>query len=142
MISLTVDTIFVLDLKDDFLMNRSKKLLDFIGDDIQKAYYLGLYMKKWFDLLERDSQYLHSKTLRHTGEEVEEYIPQLEYWISKYPKDEDKIDPTEMAEYILNNIILFNKSDIIKLALFLGLKTSTIEGTISNEELKDIFSIH
>ena len=140
MISLTVDTIFVLDLKDDFLMNRSEKLLDFIGNDVQRAYYLGLYMKKWFDLLERDSQYLHSKTLRHAGEEVEEYLPQLEYWINKYPKDaKEEVDPTEIAEYILNNIILFNEKDIIKLALFLGLKTSAIE-TTSNEE--NIFGLH
>ena len=73
-ISFTVNPLFVLDLRDDFLMNNSKKLYEFIGKDPVKAFHLGVHVSKWFDLLDKKQQYLHSKLLRHNQEEIESYI--------------------------------------------------------------------
>ena len=100
-ISFTVNPLFVLDLRDDFLMNNSKKLYEFIGKDPVKAFHLGVHVSKWFDLLDKKQQYLHSKLLRHNQEEIESYMDQLKYWTEAFPNSskDDQINMIELSEY-------------------------------------------
>lgn len=106
-------------------MNTSKKLYDFIDKDPVKAFYLGMYIKKWFDLLDKEQQYLHSKLLRHNREEIEPYSEQIKFWTSKASyNDGEEINMIEMSEYIFNNLIWnpdTEEIDKVKVALFLGM---------------------
>ena len=144
MISFKVNTLFILDLRDDFLMNTSKKLYDFIGLDFVKAFHLGIHVTKWFDSLDRNQQYLHSKSLRHNQEDIQQYVDQMKYWSKIFPHslDDEQIDTIELSEYIFNNIIWISsdvEKDQIKVALFLGMVIGK-NTNIDDEQL--LYSIH
>lgn len=144
MISFTVNPLFVLDLRDDFLMNNSKKLYDFIGKDPVKAFHLGIHVAKWFELLDRKQQYLHSKPLRHNQEDVEPYMDQLKHWTEAFPhaSNDDQINMIELSEYIFNNTIWdleTEEADQVRVALFLGM----IVGKNSNlDDEQFLYNIH
>ena len=141
-ISFTVNPLFVLDLRDDFLMNNSKKLYEFIGKDPVKAFHLGVHVSKWFDLLDKKQQYLHSKLLRHNQEEIESYMDQLKYWTEAFPNSskDDQINMIELSEYVFNNMIWSGEEmDKIKVALFLGM----IVGKNSNlDDEQVLYNVH
>ena len=141
-ISFTVNPLFVLDLRDDFLMNNSKKLYEFIGKDPVKAFHLGVHVAKWFDLLDKKQQYLHSKLLRHNQEEIEPYIDQLKHWAEAFPHSskDDQINMIELSEYVFNNMIWNDEeTDQIKVALFLGM----IVGKNSNlDDEQFLYNVH
>ena len=141
-ISFTVNPLFVLDLRDDFLMNNSKKLYEFIGRDPVKAFHLGVHVSKWFDLLDKKQQYLHSKLLRHNQEEIESYMDQLKYWTEAFPNSskDDQINMIELSEYVFNNMIWSGEEmDKIKVALFLGM----IVGKNSNlDDEQVLYNVH
>lgn len=141
-ISFTVNPLFVLDLRDDFLMNNSKKLYEFIGRDPVKAFHLGIHVSKWFDLLDRKQQYLHSKLLRHNQEEIESYMDQLKHWTEAFPSSskDDQINMIELSEYVFNNMIWSGEEmDKIKVALFLGM----IVGKNSNlDDEQVLYNVH
>lgn len=142
MISFTVNPLFVLDLRDDFLMNNSKKLYEFIGRDPVKAFHLGIHVSKWFDLLDKKQQYLHSKLLRHNQEEIESYMDQLKHWTEAFPSSskDDQINMIELSEYVFNNMIWSGEEmDKIKVALFLGM----IVGKNSNlDDEQVLYNVH
>ena len=141
-ISFTVNPLFVLDLRDDFLMNNSKKLYEFIGKDPVKAFHLGIHVSKWFDLLDKKQQYLHSKLLRHNQEEIESYMDQLKHWTEAFPSSskDDQINMIELSEYVFNNMIWSGEEmDKIKVALFLGM----IVGKNSNlDDEQVLYNVH
>lgn len=141
-ISFTVNPLFVLDLRDDFLMNNSKKLYEFIGRDPVKAFHLGIHVSKWFDLLDKKQQYLHSKLLRHNQEEIESYMDQLKHWTEAFPNSskDDQINMIELSEYVFNNMIWSGEEmDKIKVALFLGM----IVGKNSNlDDEQVLYNVH
>ena len=141
-ISFTVNPLFVLDLRDDFLMNNSKKLYEFIGRDPVKAFHLGVHVSKWFDLLDKKQQYLHSKLLRHNQEEIESYMDQLKHWTEAFPSSskDDQINMIELSEYVFNNMIWSGEEmDKIKVALFLGM----IVGKNSNlDDEQVLYNVH
>lgn len=112
----------LLDLKEDFCMNKEKDLYEFIDDDPLKAFYLGMYIKQWFELIDKEQQYLYSKQVRHSKEQIENYLPQLKFWSSKFMEGkEDEGNAADMFVYILNNMFWENeKKDPAKLAFYLG----------------------
>lgn len=121
MISLEVNQLYVPDLHDDFIMNENLKLFQFIDKDPIKAFYLGMYVTKWWDKLDKDQMYLHSKELRHNGPDyIAKYQDQIEYWSKKYDGEED-IDMIKLAEFLLNNIFYQEEDDQVRLALHLGM---------------------
>lgn len=122
MISFAVDTRFVQDLEDDFMVNEDLTLYEFIGKDPVKAFYLGLYMPKWFKGIDRKQRYLYSKQARHNKDDLEKYSDQMEFWSKKFPKT-GEIEMIELAEYIINNMFWEEKTeemDRIKMAFFFG----------------------
>lgn len=125
MTSFKIDQLLILDLRDDFIMNEKQKLYDFLGKDPVKAFYLGIYVNKWFNLLEKKQQYLHSKLLRHNQEEVQKYSDQIKYWTTEFSNSpSEEVELCELSEYIFNHIIWDQKNekeDQIKVALFLGM---------------------
>ena len=144
MISFGVNQLYVLDLKDDFLMNHHERLYDFIGQDPIKAYQLGIRVEKWFDLLDKEQQYLHAKDLRHVKADLEEYLDQINYWTKKFPGfEEEEVDILGLSEYVYNNMILnpeTEEADRIKLALFLGMITGR---SVKDEGDEDsLFNVH
>lgn len=142
MISFTVNPLFVLDLRDDFLMNNSKKLYDFIDKDPIKAFHLGIHVAKWFELLDRKQQYLHSKSLRHNQEDVEPYMDQLKHWSEEFPHSskDDQIDMIELSEYVFNNMIWNDReTDSVKVALFLGMIVGK-NSNLDNEQF--LYNVH
>lgn len=142
--SFTVNPLFVLDLRDDFIMNNKLKLYEFLGDDPVKAFHLGVHVVKWFELLDKKQQYLHAKSLRHNQEEVESYIEQMKYWTQSFPhaSDQDEINTIELSEYIFDNLIWNEENeekDRIKVALFLGMIVGR-NADLSDEEL--LYNVH
>ncbi len=140
----TVNPLFVLDLRDDFLMNTSKRLYEFIGKDPVKAFHLGVHVSKWFEFLDKKQQYLHSKPLRHVQEGVESYMDQMKHWTEAFPhaSKDDQINMIELSEYVFNNIIWSpeeEESDQIKVALFLGMIVGQ-NSNLDDEQL--IFGVH
>lgn len=139
MISFDVDTTFVLDLKDDFIMNETKNLYDFIEKNPIKAFYLGMYVNKWFEILDRKQQYLYSKQLRHNKDNINYYLEQIKYWSTKFTSPE--VDMIHMSEFIYNNIIWNPDTediDKLKVALFLGMAVSQSSNI---EELEGSFKV-
>lgn len=129
MISFNVNVIYILDLRDDFMINTTEKLYEFIGKNPIKAFCLGMFIKKWFKEIDQHQQYLYSKDLRHNNDDIKIYQDQVVYWTNKFysSHDKDAIDYyslIEFSEYIFNNIFWNEKTeekDKIRLALFLGL---------------------
>lgn len=122
-VDLKVDDIFILDLRDDVMMNYDYNLYDFINDDPIVAFYLGFNISKWFELLHGEQQYLYSKELRHIFKDISEYIPQIKYWVNKYSKEKE-IDVIDLSEFIINNVIYLSSNDIIPVCLYVGLLMS------------------
>lgn len=121
MISLEVDNLYIPDLHDDFIMNDKLKLFEFINKDPVKAFYLGMYVVKWWSKLDKDQMYLYSKELRHNGPDyISDYQEQITFWSKKY-EGEENIDMINLAEYLLNNIFYKEEFDQIRLALHLGM---------------------
>lgn len=144
MVSFTVDNLFVLDLRDDFIMNDKLKLYQFVDKDPVKAFHLGIHISKWFDLLDKKQQYLHSKSIRHNQEDIESYREQMRYWAQKFPcaSEDEQINVIELSEYIFNNLIWNDSTeeeDRIKIALFLGMVANK-NAEVSEEDL--VFNIH
>lgn len=128
---LTVNEVFILDLQDDFKMNYTKDLYEFINGDIIKAYYLGLKFSEWYKDLESEQQYLYSKQARHNKDFISKYSSQIDFWINRFAKDnnmsdEDGLPVLDVCEYVLNNMIYDNDSDDVKLAFHLGYGTNCI----------------
>ena len=120
MISLKVNSKFLLDLRDDVFGNYDLKLYQFINNDPVIAFYFGIFIKKWFNELDQERQLLYSKALRHCDDDLDKYKPQIEFWSKKYSNNEeiDLVDLVDFSEYLLNNMFLDKESDIINLALF------------------------
>lgn len=144
MISFGINSLLILDLRDDFIMNDKLKLYEFLGEDPVKAFHLGVHVVKWFELLDKGQQYLHAKSLRHNQEEVEPYIEQIKYWTSSFPhaSDKDEINTIELSEYIFDNLIWDKENeekDKVKVALFLGMIVGQ-NANSSDEEL--LYNVH
>lgn len=135
----SVDSLFLSDLKDDFVINDKHNLYEFLNKDPVKAFHLGVYINKWFYILDMKQKYLHSKFLRHNYEDIECYIDQIKHWTQAFPcsSEKDQINVIELAEYIFKNII-WNKEtediDKVKVALFLGMIAGK-DSTLNEEEL-------
>lgn len=113
------------DLHDDFRYNSDSYFWEFINEEVDTAYYLGMYFDTWFyELKDFDKQYLYSIGARHANDEVEEHQKQLTFWSEKYVEShpEDTIDIIDMHEYVLNNIILQPEDEelIVNIAFTLG----------------------
>ena len=121
-IKLDVDALYILDLQDDFKMNTSKDLYQFIGGDPVKAFHLGMNVKEWFETIEPKQQYLYSKQLRHNKDLLGKYLGQMKFWTNKFTNDEEA-DLLDLSEYILNNMFWEEETeelDRVKMAIFLG----------------------
>lgn len=123
-VSLAVDEYLVPDLEDDFMMNETLDLYEFIGKDLVKAFYLGLYMSDWFKGLSKSQRYLYSKQARHNKEGVQKYSEQIEYWTNKFPGEEnEEIRMVKLAEFVLSNMFWDEDQediDRVKVAFFFG----------------------
>lgn len=122
MIKLAVDPVYILDLKDDIVMNFTDDLYQFIGGDPVRAFHVGMNIKKWFEELEPKQQYLYSKQLRHNKDFLDRYMDQMKFWTDKFP-DEEETDLLCLSEYILNNMFWDEETeelDRVKMALFFG----------------------
>lgn len=121
-IDLSVDTIYTLDLKDDFLMNEDKDLYQLIDKDPVRAFHLGINICDWLNLLESKQKFLYSKQIRHNRDELEKYMDQMKFWTKKFSND-DEVELVELSEYILNNMFWdkeTEESDKVKMAFFFG----------------------
>lgn len=139
MVSLDIPSKYLIDLKYDFLSNKSKTLYELIDGDPARAFYIGIYSKKWFDLLEEKKKYLYSKDFCHLPEQMQKYRTQLEYWVKKYnsSQESDEVDTVKLSEYVLNIIVFDSETeeqDLIKLALFLGMGVGQSIPNLPNEE--------
>lgn len=119
-IKLDVSADYVLDLHDDFMMNTSLDLYQFIDYDPVRAFHLGVNIGKWFENISQEKQYLYSKQLRHNKDSLEKYVNQYKFWVNKLPEEE--IDYIELCEYLLNNMFWKDELDQIKVAFSLGQK--------------------
>lgn len=120
-IKLNVNTTYIVDLKEDFAMNDSKDLYQFIDGDPVKAFHLGANVKEWFETLDQKKQYLYSKQLRHNKDDLEKYKEQIKFWAERFSEEES--DLLELSEFILNNMFWDEKNeelDRVKLSLFFG----------------------
>lgn len=121
-----VDILFILDLRDDFVMNETQTLYEFLGKDYVKAFHLGMRIAHWFSLLDKKQQYLYTKPMRHNKEEIEEYKDQIKFWIFKFPKESENVNVLELSEFVFENLIWNPDTediDKVKVALFLGTLT-------------------
>jgi len=123
-------------------MNSSKELYEFLGKDPVKALYLGIYVTKWFELLDKKQMYLYSKSLRHNQEEIESYLDQMKHWASEFPNFSKEVDAVKLSEFVFNNIVWNQDTeelDKVKVALFLGMGIGK-NADLSDEKL--LFSVH
>ena len=140
LIDFKVDTRFIQDLEDDFIMNEDLNLYEFIGKDPIKAFYLGVNIPKWVEFLDKKQKYLYSKLVRHNKDDIEKYQSQIEYWSDKFPKQE-QVSMVELSEYILNNVFWDPKTeemDRIKMAFFFGYTIGLQQLKDSDEQTDDI----
>ena len=129
MISFAVDPRFIQDLEDDFMVNETLTLYEFIGKDPVRAFYLGYNLEDWFKDINRKQRYLYSKQARHNKDDLEKYESQINYWMENFPK-EGEVPMAELAEYVMNNMIWEEETedlDRVKLAFFFGDALSTAE---------------
>lgn len=123
-VSLAVDEFFVADLEDDFMMNETLNLYEFIGKDPARAFYLGLYITDWFKGITKSQRYLYSKQARHNKEVAIKYSKQLDFWYNKFPGENDaELKMVKLAEFVLSNMFWDEGQediDRIKLAFFFG----------------------
>lgn len=136
MISFDINTVYLQDLKDDFLTNEDQDLYEFIDYDPVKAFCLGLKVEEWFEKLESKQKYLYSKQIRHVKDNLTKYSDQIKYWSKQYPdKDNDEIDLVNLSEYIFNNMFWDQETeelDMVNLAFFFG-------STVHSQQKKDEF---
>lgn len=121
-IKLTVDSTYVLDLKDDITMNFTKDLYQFIDGDPVKAFYVGMNIREWFDILNPRQRYLYSKQLRHNKDSLYKYKEQIEFWADEF-SGKGETDLVYLSECILNNMFWDEESeelDRVKIAIFFG----------------------
>lgn len=137
MIKFKVDKYFVPDLRDDFVMNDDYTLYEFIDGECDTAFWLGMYIDEWWDELTKDQKYLYSKQNRHNDEYAEPYKKQIDYWVQKFaslPDSGEEIDLIDLAEYVINNIILLDEDDLIPLCYFLGQTTGVAQERLEQSE--------
>lgn len=127
------DQLFCEDLKDDFeeigRNGRNFELGDFIKNDLSRAFAFGycysdwVKEKMWFPVSVR-------KLLRHLGDDLKDYIPQLTWYNTKYKVVGQKFKIKDYAEFILTNIFCDDLDDLLKIAIFLG---ANLKVNISDE---------
>lgn len=122
--------IFCEDLKDDFeeagRHERNFELDEFIQKDLSRAFAFGychldwIREKMWFPVSIR-------KALRHLGDNLEDFAPQLKWLNEKYGAIGKRVRISDYANYILDNIFCDNQDDLLKIAILLGtnLRTNT-----------------
>lgn len=137
MIKFKVDKYFVPDLRDDFVMNEDYNLYEFIDGECDTAFWLGMNIYDWWDELSKDQKYLYSKQNRHNEEFIEPYRKQIDYWVQKFaslPDSEEEVNLIDVAEYVINNVILLDEDDLIPLCYFLGQTTSEAQERMDQAE--------
>lgn len=117
MINLVLSDIYLADLREDILLNKYK-IYDFLGNDIEKAFWFGFVILDVWDSLQGDQPFLYSKPLRHLSEEVESYQTQITFWCNKYTQESD--NPFDFYAFILNNLFYDDVLDIIKISIRFG----------------------
>ena len=134
MIKLKISEIYLEDLKEDIILNIFP-MYDFLGKDIEKAFWFGYVFLEVIDKLQGIQPYLYSKPLRHITEEILPYQNQLNFWNDKYWKVTDKKDTEifDLYSYILNNMFYNNDLDCIKIAVRFG---ELIHKKLNNEKEK------
>lgn len=114
------DDIFIADLKDDFELegknNEEFSLFNFINGDLNKAFWFGFYYDEWKESIW--IPFMVRKQVRHLYESIVQYNPQLEWLNSKRPNNLMMLD---YVNYILDNIIYESYSDLVKIAIVLGI---------------------
>ena len=115
--------IFCEDLKDDFeeagRHERNFELDEFIQKDLSRAFAFGychldwIKEKMWFPVPIR-------KALRHLGDNLEDFAPQLKWLNEKYDAIGKRVRIVDYANYILDNIFCDNQDDLLKIAILLG----------------------
>lgn len=112
------------DLYEDFYLNETFDLYEFIDGDVNTAFYLGANISDWLQDLPKEKQYLYTKQARHNFEYISDYNEQYEYWYKKaidtLSNKDHEVDLIEVSNYILNNLILEDESLIINFAFLLG----------------------
>ncbi len=148
MISFAVDPRFIQDLEDDFMVNETLTLYEFVGKDPLRAFYLGYNIATWFKDITRNQRYLYSKQARHNKDDLQKYESQMEFWAKQFPKH-GEISMAELAEFIINNMI-WNPAtedlDRVKMAFFFGdtiamaevKEKEATEGSPPDSERKDL----
>ena len=137
MISFAIDSRYVQDLEDDFIMNEDRDLYKFINNDPVRAFYLGYNITKWFDYIDKKQKYLYSKQVRHNKDDLEKYQKQIEFWANKYKSPGPDIDMSLLAEFIINNMFWEEETedlDKVKLAFFFGDTIATKERQQNQEK--------
>ena len=125
--------VFCLDLKDDFEeLGRYKRNFDLdelIQKDLSRAFAFGychldwIKEKMWFPVSIR-------KALRHLGDNLEDFIPQIKWLNEKYGAVGKRVIVSDYANYILDNIFCDNQDDLLKIAILLG---TTLKNNTQNE---------
>ena len=114
------DIVFIADLKDDFELagkgEQEFSIYDFINHDLSKAFNIGFNIKDWKLWIPITVR----KELRHVGDSLVQYEPELAYWNKKCKKD---LSPAEYADFILTNTFCENEKDLINIAIALGINT-------------------
>lgn len=127
MINLKVDKYYELDLYEDVIMNKDKKLYQFLDNDPVKSYYFGKNIKSWKNSLNDRQVYLYSKDLRRVDINIEKYIKQIKFWGSKLDPEE-VVDIIEFHQYLLNNMFYSKDEDVLLVAIYLGETYNEIKG--------------
>ena len=139
MINLKFNEIYLLDLREDILLN-VVPMYDFLSYDIEKAFWFGYLIHDVFKELKELQPFLYSKPLRHISEEIQSYEKQIEFWDTKHGEfnlDEDPLQEVlSLYEYILNNLFYDNKDDIIKIAVKFGQNLKNLIKEKENEKEK------
>lgn len=136
MINLNVNCSYIEDLFDDVCDNTSKHLYAFIGNDPVKAFYFAMNIKDWSSKLAGWQIRLYSRELRHVQEEIENLYPQIKFWQNKYMElfEDKNVTLIHFPTYILNNIIVDNDIDLIRVALVLGANTANNKKRLESEK--------
>ena len=137
MINLKFNEIYLLDLREDILLN-VVPMYDFLSYDIEKAFWFGYLIHDTFKELKELQPFLYSKPLRHIAEEISSYEKQIEFWDAKRGEFNPEEDPLQevlsLYEYILNNLFYDNKDDIIKIAIKFGQNLKNVIKEKENEK--------
>lgn len=143
MINLKFNEIYLLDLREDILLN-VVPMYDFLSYDIEKAFWFGYLIHDTFKELKELQPFLYSKPLRHIAEEISSYEKQIEFWDAKRGEFNLEEDPLQevlsLYEYILNNLFYDNKDDIIKIAIKFGQNLKNVIKEKENEKETEKFT--